>query len=109
MIKYWPRIYSSKEIGCLQEIETILDKLQDITPLIEIRHYLVTKVSECAHSLNFNVAERALLLMHNPVLLAVITYDKQGLLPIVVDALLENINRKEKNHILLLEHNGVFI
>ena len=80
VIKYWPRIDSSKEIGCLQEIETILDNLQDITPLIEIRHYLVTRVSECACSLNFNVAERALLLMHNPVLLAVITYDKQGLL-----------------------------
>ena len=91
LIKYWPKIDPTKEISSLNELESILDTLKSITPIIEVRNYLVSKVAECAQSLHFSVAERALLLLHNPVLLAVITYDKSPLLRIVIDALLQNI------------------
>ena len=64
---------------------------------------------ESAKSDHFNVAERALLLFHNPVLLALLKYDKAGLLPIVVNGMLSNIHRKEKVHLELLKQNGVFV
>ena len=54
------------------------------------------------------MAERALLLLHNPVLLAILTYDKHGLLEMVVDGLLENIYRRDSAYIKLLDKSGVF-
>ena len=95
MLKYWPKIDPTKEVSCLNELETILDTLKNISPIIDIRHYLVSKVAESCKSLHFSVAERALLLLHNPVLLCVITYDKSALLRIVVEAILQNIYRQD--------------
>ena len=102
VLKYWPKIDTSKEISSLHELETILDTLRSISPIIEIRHYLVSKVAECASNLHSGVAERALLLLHNPVLLCLINYDKHSLLSILVDSLLQNIYRKDNSVLKLL-------
>ena len=108
-MKYWPRVDSQKEIDSLSELETILDCLTSISPIIEIRQYLVSRVINSAQSDHHSVAERALLLLHNPVLLALIKYDKAGLLKIVVNGLLSNVHRKDKMHIDLIRHNGTFV
>ena len=80
LLKYWPKVDPIKEVSCLTELETIFDNLKNIGPLIEIRTFIITQVVHCAKSLHFSVAERALLLMHNPVILALLAYDKQNLL-----------------------------
>ena len=108
LIKYWPKVDPGKEVSCLNDLEAVLDTLKSISPIIEVRHYLVSKVAECAQSLHFSVAERALLLLHNPVLLCLISYDKRSLLQIVVDALLQNTYRRDTVYLKLLEQNGTF-
>ena len=54
------------------------------------------------------MAERALLLLHNPVVLAILTYDKDNLLEMVIDGLLENTFKRDSTYIKLLDKSGVF-
>ena len=44
LLKYWPKVDPTKEISCLNELETILDNLKNIGPIVEIRHYIVAQV-----------------------------------------------------------------
>ena len=44
LIKFWPQVDPHKEICSLTEIETILNLLKSIEPLIEIRCFLVKRI-----------------------------------------------------------------
>jgi len=79
----------------LTELESIFNLLHSIEPMIEIRHYLVKRISDSISSVHYSVAERALLLLHNPVLLCLIREYKSELLPLLVDALQSNVYRNE--------------
>ena len=71
-LKYWPLVNSNNEVACLSEVETYLNLLKSTTHLIDICVSLIKRVSLCACSLNWAVAERALYMLHNPVLLQLI-------------------------------------
>ena len=71
-LKYWPKVDPHKEVCTLSELETVLNLLHSIEPLVEIRHHLIKQLSDSISSLHSGVAERALLLIHCPVLLCLI-------------------------------------
>jgi hypothetical protein len=68
-LKYWSLVNSSNEVACLSEVETYLNLLKSTSHLNDICVSLIKRVSLCACSLNWEVSERALYLLHNPVLL----------------------------------------
>jgi len=107
-IKFWPKVDPHKEVGSLVELETLLNLLHTIEPLIDIRHYLLSRLAKCISSLHFCVAERALLLLHNPVLLCLIKEYKNETLPVLVDAILANLHRNEDEFMKVLQRNGTY-
>ena len=107
MIKYWPQVDPHKEMCNLTEIESVFNSLRTIEPLIEIRYYLVKRVSQSISSLHHGVAERALLLTHNPVMLCLVREYKQDLMQLLVDSLLSNVHRNELAYLKLLNSTGI--
>ena len=108
-LKYWPLIDPHKEVSSLTELESIFNILKSIDPLLPIGHYLTKRLSLSISSLHFNVAERAILLLHNPVLLCLIRYQQKELLPLLVDALQSNMQRNEHEYLQMLGRNGVYV
>ena len=98
-VKYWPLIDPHKEVSSLNEIESILNLLRSIEPLIPCRYYLVKRLALSCSSLHFGVAERAILLLHNPVLICLIRQYPTELLPLLIDALQSNVHRNEHEYI----------
>ena len=94
-IKYWSQVDPHKEVRSLAELEHILGLLHSIEPLIDIRYYLVRRLARCISSLHFGVAERALQILHTPVLLLLLRQYKGELLPVVIDHMLANVHRNE--------------
>lgn len=96
----------AKEVCSLSELESIFNLLRTIEPLIEIRYYLIKRIGKSISSLHAEVAERALLLLHCPVLLCLINQFKAELVPILFDHLCSNVHRNENPYIKLLRKNG---
>ena len=90
------------------ELETYLNLLHSIAPLIDIRFHLVKRVADSASSLHSSVAERAILLLHSPVLLCLVRQYKEELLMPLIDALQSNVHRNERHYINVLRNNGTF-
>ena len=64
-------------------------------------------MAQSISSLHHGVAERALLLLHNPVLLCLVREYKLDLLGLLVEALMQNVHRNELAYIKLLAQTGV--
>ena len=105
-IKYWPRLDPHKEVCSLTELESIFNLMHTIEPLIEISNYLVKRIADSISSIHFSVAERALLLLHSPLLLCLVRQYKTELLPLLVDALQSNVFRNENQYLKTLKKNG---
>ena len=89
-------------------MESILNLLHSISPLIDIRYYLVKRVAQSIASLHYGVAERALLLLHNPVLLCLVRQYQSETLPLLIDAIQSNLHRNENEFIKVLQKNGTY-
>ena len=85
-----------------------MNLLHTIEPLVDIRHYLISRIAKSISSLHFCVAERALLLLHNPVLLCLIKQYKNETIPVLVDALLANTHRNEAEYMNTKLKNGTY-
>ena len=107
-LKYWPKVDPHKEVGSLVELDSIIGLLHSIEPLIAIRRYFFSRLANCISSLHFCVAERALLLLHNPILLCLIKEYKNEALPILVDSMVSNVHRNEPDYLKLLGKNGTY-
>ena len=92
-LKYWPQTDPYKEVSFLNEIDIILNTVKNQELLVECRDFLFQRIGKCARSKHYAVAERALLLIHNPTiawLLREYVHTEPHLMIYLVDAICYN-------------------
>jgi len=86
LLKFWPHTTSKKELMFLYEIEEILDRIQ-AHHLGAAQIPLFRQIARCINSPHFQVAERALYVLNNDVMLRFVTSNREVLVPIISKAL----------------------
>ncbi|XXG86036.1 hypothetical protein AAC387_Pa11g1019 [Persea americana] len=90
LLKYWPVTNCQKEVLFIGELEEVLDGTQSaefqrcIVPLFR-------QIARCLNSPHFQVAERALFLWNNDHIVSLIAQNRSTILPIIFEALENNI------------------
>lgn len=86
LLRYWPKVHSTKEVMFLNEIEEILDIIEP-SEFQKIMVVLFKQLARCITSNQFQVAERVLYFWNNEYVLSLINDNVQTVLPIVFPAL----------------------
>lgn len=86
LLRYWPKVHSSKEVMFLNEIEEILDVMEP-SEMEKVMVILFKQLAKCIRSNQFQVAERVLYFWNNEYILSLISDNVQTILPIVLPAL----------------------
>ncbi|XP_015670174.1 serine/threonine-protein phosphatase 2A 56 kDa regulatory subunit alpha isoform [Protobothrops mucrosquamatus] len=86
LLKFWPKIYSQKEVMFLGEIEEILDVIEP-TQFKKIQEPLFKQIAKCVSSSHFQIAERALYFWNNEYILGLIEENIDTILPIMFGSL----------------------
>lgn len=89
LLRYWPKVHSTKEVMFLNEVEEILDIIEP-SEFQKIIEPLFRQIMLCIRSDQFQVAERVLYFWNNEYILSLINDNIQTVLPIVFPALLTN-------------------
>lgn len=103
LLRYWPKVNSSKETMFLNEVEEILDVIE-AQEFQKIMVPLFQQLAKCISSLHFQVAERALFYWNNEYILNLMSEHIQIILPIVFPPLFVN----SKTHWNRTIHGMVF-
>lgn len=86
LLRYWPKVHSTKEVMFLNEIEEILDIIE-LSEFQKVMVVLFKQLARCIRSNQFQVAERVLYFWNNEYILSLINDNIQTVLPIVFPAL----------------------
>lgn len=86
LLRYWPKVHSTKEVMFLNEIEEILEIIEP-SEFQKIMVILFRQLARCIRSNQFQVAERVLYFWNNEYILSLINDNVQTILPIVFPAL----------------------
>lgn len=86
LLRYWPKVHSTKEVMFLNEVEEILDIIEP-NEFQKIMVPLFKQITRCIRSNQFQVAERVLYFWNNEYILSLINDNVQTVLPIVFPAL----------------------
>lgn len=86
LLRYWPKVHSTKEVMFLNEVEEILDIIEP-SEFQKIMVVLFRQLARCIKSNQFQVAERVLYFWNNEYILSLINDNVQTILPIVFPAL----------------------
>lgn len=86
MLKYWPKVHSTKEVMFLNELEEILDVIEP-SEFQRVMVVLFRQLSKCILSQQFQVAERVLYYWNNEYILSLISDNVSTILPITFPAL----------------------
>lgn len=89
LLRYWPKINSTKEVMFLNEVEEILD-VTDPAEFQKIQIPLFQQIARCINSQHFQVAERALLYWNNEYIVNLMSDNLSIILPLVFPALYAN-------------------
>lgn len=89
LLKFWPKVNSSKEVMYLSEVEEILD-ITDQPEFERIMVPLFQQLARCVHSQHFQVAEHALLFWNNEYVVNLMSRNLETVLPLVFPALYSN-------------------
>lgn len=90
LLKYWPVTNCQKEVLFLGELEEVLEATQ----AAEFQRCMVPlfrQIARCLNSSHFQVAERALFLWNNEHIVSLIAQNRNVILPIIFEALENNI------------------
>lgn len=90
LLKYWPVTNCQKEVLFLGELEEVLEATQ----AAEFQRCMVPlfrQIARCLNSPHFQVSERALFLWNNEHIVSLIAQNRGVILPIIFEALEENI------------------
>ncbi|XAR69659.1 hypothetical protein NMG60_11001346 [Bertholletia excelsa] len=90
LLKYWPVTNCQKEVLFLGELEEVLEATQPA----EFQRCMVPlfrQIARCLNSSHFQVAERALFMWNNDHIVNLITQNRSVILPIIFEALENNI------------------
>ena len=86
LLRYWPKVHSTKEVMFLNEIEEILDIIEPCE-FQKIMANLFRQIARCIQSNQFQVAERVLYFWNNEYILGLMNDNVQTILPILIPAL----------------------
>lgn len=89
LLRYWPKVNSTKEVMFLNEVEEILDVI-DSQEFQKIMEPLFQQLARCINSLHFQVAERALYYWNNEYIVNLMGENLAVILPLVFPALYNN-------------------
>ncbi|XBW35017.1 hypothetical protein QEN19_000582 [Hanseniaspora menglaensis] len=88
LLRYWPKINSTKEIMFLNEIEDIFEIMEN-SEFTKIQIPLCVQLTKCIQSSHFQIAERVLTFWNNEYFLNVIIENCDVVLPVLFPALYE--------------------
>ncbi|OBA26743.1 protein phosphatase 2A regulatory B subunit [Hanseniaspora valbyensis NRRL Y-1626] len=88
LLRYWPKINSTKEIMFLNEIEDIFEIMEN-TEFTKIQIPLCVQLTKCIQSSHFQIAERVLTFWNNEYFLNLIIENCDVVLPVLFPALYE--------------------
>lgn len=94
LLRYWPKINSTKEIMFLNEIEDIFEVIEPLE-FIKIEVPLFIQLSKCISSPHFQVAEKVLSYWNNEYFLNLCIENAEVILPIIFPALYELTSQLE--------------
>lgn len=89
LLRYWPKVNSSKEVMFLNEIEDIFEVMEP-TEFQRIQIPLFAQLAKCISSQHFQVAERALYYWNNEYFCTLMSENITEILPVIFPALYEN-------------------
>jgi len=89
LLQYWPLQSSQKELLFLNELDEVLDNSQ-VEQVLQVNTPLVIQIAKCMGSPHFQVAERALFLWNNDILLEYSRECKEKIIPLLVPELYKN-------------------
>jgi serine/threonine-protein phosphatase 2A regulatory subunit B' len=89
LLKYWPKVHSSKEVMFLNELEEILDVLEP-GEFQKVMVPVFQQLAKCVSSQHFQVAERALYYWNNDWIISLISENASKVIPIVFPALYQS-------------------
>jgi serine/threonine-protein phosphatase 2A regulatory subunit B' len=89
LLRYWPKVNSSKEVMFLNEIEDIFEVMEP-TEFQRIQIPLFSQLAKCISSQHFQVAERALYYWNNEYFCTLMSENITEILPVIFPALYEN-------------------
>ncbi|CCH45332.1 Serine/threonine-protein phosphatase [Wickerhamomyces ciferrii] len=88
LLRFWPKINSTKEIMFLNEIEDIFEVIEPLE-FIKIEVPLFVQLSKCISSPHFQVSEKILCYFNNEYFLNLVTENAEVILPIIFSSLYE--------------------
>lgn len=94
LLRYWPKINSTKEIMFLNEIEDIFEVIEPLE-FIKIEVPLFVQLAKCISSPHFQVAEKVLSYWNNEYFLNLCIENAEVILPIIFPALYELTSQLE--------------
>lgn len=106
LLRYWPKVNTSKEVMFLTEIEEILEVI-DVQEFQTIMIPLFTRIAECVTSSHVQVAERALYYWNNEYIVSLMAENIEVILPIVFPPLYRNSKTHWNQAILSLVYNAL--
>lgn len=86
LLRYWPKVNSTKEVMFLNEIEEILD-IVEVQEFQKITCPLFTKLSQCVASPHFQVSERALYYWNNEYVVSMMAENIKVIMPLIFPTL----------------------
>ena len=95
LLKFWPKVNSTKEVMFLNELEEILDII-DLTEFVKVHTSIFNQLAKCVSSPHFQVhianqvAERALYFWNNEYINNLMNENIETILPIMFPALYKN-------------------
>ena len=89
LLKYWPKVNSTKEVMFLNEVEDIFE-VMDPAEFAKVQERLFTQLAKSVASPHFQVAERALYFWNNEYFCNLVTDNVEVILPIMFAPLYEN-------------------
>ncbi|CCH58273.1 hypothetical protein TBLA_0A04800 [Henningerozyma blattae CBS 6284] len=94
LLRYWPKVNSTKEIMFLNEIEDIFEVIEPLE-FIKVEVPLFVQLSKCIASSHFQVAEKVLSYWNNEYFLNLCIENAEVILPIVFPPLYELTSQLE--------------
>ncbi|ODV92780.1 hypothetical protein CANCADRAFT_12650, partial [Tortispora caseinolytica NRRL Y-17796] len=104
LLRYWPKVNSSKEVLFLSELEDIIESIEP-SEFVQVQTPIFQQLSRCISSTHFQVAERALVFWCNDYFLRLLHENINVALPIFVGAL-ENLSHGHWNESIASMGNG---
>ncbi|KAI9672581.1 MAG: Serine/threonine-protein phosphatase 2A 56 kDa regulatory subunit delta isoform [Alyxoria varia] len=89
LLKYWPKVNSTKEVMFLNEVEDIFE-VMDPAEFAKVQSRLFSQLAKSVASPHFQVAERALYFWNNEYFCNLVTDNVDVILPIMFQPLYEN-------------------